>query len=124
VAEKAEVVLVLVCHTSERQRFSSDKLAHIYTRIASLVELKKASLDDCGLYLRELCEVGVDEGVIAKAFEDSGGRYRLLANACKTLEAIAGKLGKAGLTQEDIKNIRLCEDAMKTIRGGKKGGSE
>ncbi len=116
IAEQSGVILVLVCHTSERRRFGEDRLAHIATRISATPELKRASLEDCREYLGQLCEVVVDDGVVAQVFDQSGGRYRLMANAGRTLEAIAGKHGKQSLAATDIKGIRLCEDAMRTLK--------
>lgn len=119
IAEQAGVILVLVCHTSERHRFSEEKLAHIATRISDAPELRPASVADCAIYLNELCEVKVDDAVVAQVFEQSRGRYRLMANAGRTLEAIAGKMGKTALTGADIKGISVCEDAMKALKKGR-----
>lgn len=120
IAERAEVPLVLVCHTSEKHRFSEDRMAHIATRVSAVVELKPASLEDCKTYLQELCEVMVDDAVVEQVFKQSGGRFRLMANAGKTLESIANKQGKTSLSGADVKGIQLCEDAMKSLaRGGK-----
>jgi DNA transposition AAA+ family ATPase len=116
IAEQANTLLVLVCHTSERHRFSEDRLAHIATRVSASPELKPAALDDCVTYLAELCEVSVDAGIAQQVFEQSRGRYRLMSNAGRTLEAIGRKLDKTALVATDIKGIRLCEDAMKSLK--------
>lgn len=118
IAERANTLLVLVCHTSEKHRFSEDRLAHIAGRVSDVTELKKASLEDCAIYLTELCEVTVDAGIAQLVFDQSGGRYRLMSNAGRTLEAIGNKMGKTELTAADIKGIRLCEDAMKALKKG------
>lgn len=118
IAEQANTLLVLVCHTSEKHRFSEDRLAHIATRVSDVTELKKASIEDCAIYLTELCEVTVDAGIAQLVFDQSGGRYRLMSNAGRTLEAIGNKMGKTELTAADIKGIRLCEDAMKALKKG------
>lgn len=118
IAEQANTILVLVCHTSEKHRFSEHRLAHVATRISAAPELKTATVDDCALYLESLCEVGTDVGVATQVFEQSRGRYRLMSNACRTLEVIAGKMNKTMLTGADIKGIRLCEDAMKSLKKG------
>ncbi len=120
IAERAEVPLVLVCHTSEKHRFAEDRLAHIATRVSAVVELKPASVEDCQSYLADLCEVQVDDAIAAQVHTQSSGRFRLMANAGRTLEAIAAKGGKTSLAVADVKGIRLCEDAMKSLqRGGK-----
>lgn len=121
IAERAEVPLVLICHTSEKHRFAEDRLAHIATRVSDVVELRPATFEDCQLYLKELCEVQIDEAVARQVFDHSNGRYRLMANAVKTLEAIAARSNKNTLFLTDIKGIRLCEDAMKSLqkRGAK-----
>lgn len=120
IVEKAGCILVLVCHNSEKHRFGEHHLAHIATRISAVVEFKSANLADCQLYLNDLCEVGVDEGVAKQVLEQSRGRYRLMANACSTLEVLAAKLRKSALVQEDVKGFLLCEDAMKSLnRRGK-----
>lgn len=116
VAEEANVMLVLVCHTSERHRFSKDRLAHIATRITAEAMFKPASVEDCAIYLKELCEVSVDAGIVKQVFKQSGGYYRLMANAGKTLEVLGGKLGKRELTAADTHDTTLCEDAMKALK--------
>ena len=68
--------------------------------------------------MAELCEVRTDKGIAAQVFEQSRGRYRLMSNACRTLEVIGGKTGKTELAASDIKGIRLCEDAMKSLKRG------
>lgn len=116
IAEQAGVMLVLVCHTSEKYRFGEEKQAHIATRVSAVVELKPATVEDCAAYLGELCEVGIDAGIATAAYEQSRGRYRMMANAGRTLEALADRLKKATLTAADIKGIRLCEDAMRALK--------
>jgi len=118
IAEQANTLLVLVCHTSEKHRFSEHRLAHVATRVSAAPELKPANVDDCAAYLNALCEVGVDHGVAVQVFEQSRGRYRLMSNACRTLEVVGSKMGKAELTAADIKGVRLCEDAMKSLKKG------
>ncbi|MDO8940860.1 MAG: ATP-binding protein [Methylicorpusculum sp.] len=120
VCEQAGSLLVLVCHTSEKHRFGEHKLAHIATRISALVEFSPAHLGDTALYLRELCEVAVDDAVIKQALAQSRGRYRLLSNACRILEDLAQATGKSALTGDDVKGAMLCEDAMKSLRKGGK----
>lgn len=115
IGERAGILLVLVAHSSEAHRFAEDKLAHIATRISSAPELKAASMEDAALYLAELCEVKVEAGVAALVHEQARGRYRLMANAGRMLEAIALKKGlPAGgvLSVVDIKGLRLCEDVL------------
>lgn len=116
IAEQANTLLVLVCHTSEKHRFSEHRLAHVATRVSAAPELKPASVDDCAAYLNELCEVSTDHSVAQLVHEQSRGRYRLLNNACRMLEVIGEKMGKDALTASDIKGIRLCEDAMKSLK--------
>lgn len=115
IVDQSGSILVLVCHTSEKHRFAEDKLAHIGTRVGSWIELKPASVEDVALYLAELCEVAVSAEVSALVHQQSGGRYRLMANAGRTLEVVAGKLGKRELGMADVKGMRLCEDAMKSL---------
>lgn len=113
-AEKSGVLLVLVCHTSEKHRFAEDRLAHIATRISAVTTLKTASVEDCAAYLGALCEVSVDAGIAKQVHEQSRGRYRLLANAVRMLEAVAARKGVKALTHGDVAAIRLCEDVMKS----------
>lgn len=119
-AEKSGVPLVLVCHTSERHRFAEDRLAHIATRISAVTTLKTASVEDCALYLGALCEVDAEPDMAALVHAQSRGRYRLLANAVRKIEAIAQKKGLKRVAATDVEGIRLCEDVMHAQgRGGK-----
>jgi hypothetical protein len=117
ICEQAGSMLILVCHTSERHRFGEHRLAHIATRISAVVEFKTASFEDCALYLRELCEVKVDDRVIQQAFEQSSGRYRLLTSACATLEHIGKTKGIDKLTFDDTKDFLLCQNVMQSLKG-------
>lgn len=117
IVEQAGSTLILVCHTSERHRFGEHRLAHIATRISVVVEFKTASLEDCALYLQDLCEVGVDAGIVAEVHKQSRGRYRLMTSACATLEMLGKKLNKSSLVVNDVKSLVLCEDAMQSLRG-------
>lgn len=118
IAEQANTLLVLVCHSSEKHRFGEHRLAHVATRVSAAPELKPASVEDCAAYLSALCEIRTCQGIAAQVFEQSRGRYRLMSNACRTLEVIGGKMGKAELKAAEIKGIRLCEDAMKSLKRG------
>ena len=114
--ERAKTMLVLVCHTSEKHRFGEERLAHIATRVTAMPTLAFASVEDVGAYLGELCEVEADAEVARLVHEHSGGRYRLMANACRTLEAIAAKKGVKRVAGGDVKGIRLCEDVMRSVK--------
>jgi len=118
IAEQAGSVMVLVCHTSERHRFGEHRLAHIATRISELVTFNMATMEDCALYLTELCEIELDAGIVAQVHAQSGGRYRMMASACATLERIAKKKGLEDLRITDVKDFLLCEDAMKSLKKG------
>lgn len=120
IAEQVGVLLIMVCHTSEKHRFAEHKLAHIATRISAVVDFKPANLADTTLYLQQLCEVQVDAGVAKLVLYQSRGRYRLMASAVSTLETMAARLGKSALTAEDVKGYLLCEDAMRSLRKGAK----
>lgn len=115
IAEQCGSVLVMVCHTSERHRFGGHKLAHIATRISALVDFKPATKADTALFLQELCEVKIDDGIITQAIEQSRGRYRLLYSVCQNLEVIAKALGKTELVAADVAEAMLCEDAMRSL---------
>lgn len=116
VCEQAKTMLVLVCHTSEKYRFGEERLAHIATRVTAAPTLQLAGVEDVAAYLAELCEVAADAEVVRLVHEHSGGRYRLLANAGRTLEAIAAKKGLKQLAAADVKGIRLCEDVMRSVK--------
>lgn len=120
ICERAGVPLVLVCHTSEKHRFGEDRLAHIATRVSAVVELQPASVVDTHIYLQDLCEVQTDDAISSLVHQQSGGRFRLMANACKTLEAIARQKNVKQLSAADVKGLRLCEDAMKSLARGAK----
>lgn len=113
VSEQAGVMLVLVCHTRERTKFTETKMAHINTRITANPTFKPATTDDCALYLKELCEVAVDDDIVKKVLAQSKGRYRLINNAIKTLEAFANVKQLQLITAADIKDMRLCEDVAR-----------
>lgn len=116
IAERAGSILVLVAHSSEAHRFGEERLAHIATRISAAPELKPASVDDVSAYLGELCEVKVDAAIAQQVHEQSRGRYRLMANAGRLLEAVAAKKGAPALSAADVKGLRLCEDVLARVK--------
>lgn len=116
IAERAEVPLVLVAHSAEKKSFTTEKLAHIHTRISANPELRPASVEDVAIYLKALCEVNVDATLAAQVHEQSRGRYRLMANAVRMIEAIAESKGRPGLTAADVKGQRLCEDVLARVK--------
>jgi type II secretory pathway predicted ATPase ExeA len=120
IAEQVGVLLILVCHTSEKHRFAEHKLAHIATRISAVVDFKPANFADTQLYLQQLCEVKVDDGIAKLVLDQSRGRYRLMASAVSTLETLAVRLNKSALVEADVKGYLLCEDAMRSLRKGAK----
>ncbi|BBE51181.1 Bacteriophage DNA transposition B protein [Ferriphaselus amnicola] len=113
VAEQANVLLVLVCHTSERHLFNDNRMAHINTRITSQPKFQLANAADVAHYLQDLCEVSVDDVIAEQVRAQSEGRYRLINNAIKSLEAIAAQKGKSALSGADVKGVKLCQDVMK-----------
>lgn len=115
ISEQAGVMLVLVCHTRERTRFTESKMAHINTRITANPTFKPATQADCVLYLKELCEVQVDEAIVKRVLDQSRGRYRLINNAIKTIEALAAVKGLTIVTAADVKDMRLCEDVARVL---------
>jgi len=120
IVEQAGTVLVLVCHISEKHRFAAHKLAHISTRIKTVVDFKPASLADTQLYLKQLCEVSVDDEIAKLVHYQSNGRYRLMVSAVQTLETLAAAKNKTALLSEDVKGYLLCEDAANSLRKGAK----
>jgi DNA transposition AAA+ family ATPase len=115
VSEQAGVMLILVCHTREKNLFTEHKMAHINTRITAKPEFKPADLADATLYMRELCEVNFDDEVVNRALEQSRGRYRILNNAIKTIERLAKVKQVDFVTGDMVSKLRLCEDVGKAL---------
>lgn len=113
--EEAGVMLILVCHTTEKNLFTAAKMAHINTRITAKPEFKPADFDNCKLYMQTLCEVELDDVVIKRALEQSCGRYRILNSAIKTLEGLARVNKTDVITGEMVQKLRLCEDVGRTL---------
>lgn len=111
-ARRPDVYLVLVCHSTERHRFSEARLAHIATRTSAAPQLQPANVDDCALYLAESCDIALAADIAHLVHKQSRGRYRLMANAVRMLEAIALAKGLKALTAADIKGETLCEDVL------------
>lgn len=124
VAEQAKVMLILVCHTTERNRFTEHRMAHINSRISAAPVFGLASHDDCALYLKELCEIDVDAEIVNLVMEQSQkGRYRLINNAIKSLETLAAQRGKTSLAIGDLKKVKLCENVMEVLVPSMKKGA-
>lgn len=114
-ADQTGSILILVCHTSEMHKFSEKKMAHIHTRIVANPVFKRADLEDCTLFVQQKAEVAVDDGIIKLIHTQSGGRYRKIENAIKTLEALGKMKSKDRLILADVKDMRLCEDVARGL---------
>ena len=125
IAERGQTYAILICHASEKASFSDSK--HIRTRIGHQIEMFDASLADTAEFIRELCEVSVDEAVAATVHEQTKGKYRLVENAIGTLEKMARARGLERLSGGDVRGIRLVVDheeglvpkAVKAVKPGK-----
>jgi hypothetical protein len=113
-AAKAKTILILVCHSSESSILQKHK--HIKDRIGGICQLETLSLEDTALYAGELCEVGLDDTLIAEVHQQGEARYRLITDALANLERIAGKLGKSSLTLTDVAGVSLCQDWEKVLK--------
>ena len=118
IAEKAQTILIIVCHSSESRLL--EKYDHIKTRIGCVCELQPPSPQDTADYAGELCEVGLDAALVAEVHKQSGARYRLIADALANLERVAGKLGKPALALADVDGMPLCQDWEKVLKKGGK----
>ena len=108
IAERAGTFVFLVVHESEVRGFA--ETAHIKTRIAHRCKMSDASEADTALFVRELCEIAVDDSVIKTIYKQTGGRYRLMENAITMLEKIASKAGVGSLTAAVFAGTALVVD--------------
>lgn len=115
VAEQAGVMLILVCHTKEKNLFTEAKMAHINTRITAKPEFVPADFNNCKDYMLQRCEVGFDDAVVKRVHEQSRGRYRIINNAIKTIEALAKHFNTDTITGDMVDKMRLCEDIGKAL---------
>lgn len=112
-AERANTYVLLVCHESEVAGFSES--AHIRTRIAYRCTMRNATLADTREFISQLCEVPVDDAVIAHVQHVSGGKFRLLEQAIASLEMIARANGLKRLDADSIKGLPLVIDHEKSL---------
>ena len=127
IAERGNTYVILICHASEKANFYDSK--HIRTRIGHQVEMVDASLADTAAFVRELCDVPVDDEVAAIVHRQTSGKYRLVENAIGTLEQMARMKGVDRLCAADIKGTRLVVDheegliprAIRPDKSGRKG---
>lgn len=115
VSEQAGVMLILVCHTREKNLFTEHKMAHINTRITAKPEFRPADIEDAYAYMNALCEVGFDEEVVKRVLDQSRGRYRIINNAIKTIERLAKVKQVDVVTGDMVGKLRLCEDVGKAL---------
>lgn len=114
VAEKAGVILVLVCHKSEAHLM--ELYDHIKTRIGCVCELMQPTAEDTALFIAELAEIEISPALAAEVHRQSGARYRLITDAIRNLELIARKKGKTALDVPDVAGLPLCQDWDKSLR--------
>ncbi len=107
-AESAGTYVMLVCHSSERHRFS--EFAHVRTRIPHQVEMHDASVADTMTFVSKLAEVEIDDGVGELVHKQTSGRFRLIESAISSLERIGKMKGLSRLTLADVVNVTLVID--------------
>lgn len=108
ICERGNTYCVLICHTSEVAGFSDSK--HIRTRIGHRIQMFDASLADTATFVRQLCEVPIDDEVAAIVYAQTAGKYRLLENAIATLERIASLKKVTHLCAADVRGTPLVVD--------------
>lgn len=123
ICERGESYAILICHQSEVPGFSDSK--HIRTRIGHMIELVDASPADTAAFVRELCEVPVDDGVTEIVHAQTKGKYRLVENAIGALEVMARMKGMSRLVAADVRGVQLVVDheaslIPKAVNGVKK----
>lgn len=77
------------------------KHRQLWTRVSSVAQFAPATLDDVRLCADELCEVGVEDGVVERLHHDSEGHIREVAKGLANIERIGlrGKHQSVGLAQ-------------------------
>ena len=113
IAERGNTYAVLICHESERAGFSDSK--HIRNRIGHQIEMLDASPADTTSFVRELCEVEVDDDVTAIVHQQTSGKYRLVENAISSLESIARNKGVTKLGLADVRRITLVTNHEESL---------
>lgn len=106
--ERGKTYGVLICHTSEVAGFSDSQ--HIRTRIGHRIRMFDASPADTSTFVRQLCEVALDDDVAAVVHGQTQGKYRLIENAIGALERIARVRELDRLSAADLRGLPLVVD--------------
>ncbi len=108
ICERGNTYSVLICHTSEVAGFSESQ--HIRTRIGHRIRMFDASPQDTLAFVRQLCEVPIDDDVAAIVHAQTQGKYRLIENAISALEMMASVRKIERLSAADLRGLPLVVD--------------
>lgn len=100
----------VVCMLVGMQKLG-DKIArfgHIASRVARVVNFERLPLTDVAAACTKLCEMPLDDSVVAAVHAQSDGRMRLVLNAIANLEDWAKVNGWKRLELVHVKGLQLC----------------
>lgn len=100
----------VTCFLVGMERFG-DRLArygHIASRVARIVELQPATLADVKAAAKQLCEIPLDDEVVAQLHQQSQGRMRLVLNGIANIELWAAANGWRAVAGENVRGKALC----------------
>jgi DNA transposition AAA+ family ATPase len=100
----------VVCMLVGMQKLG-DKIArfgHIASRVARVVNFERLPLGDVAAACTKLCDVPMDDAVVAAVHAQSDGRMRLVLNAIATVEEWAKANGWKRVELAHIRSKQLC----------------
>lgn len=85
----------------------------IASRISEVVQFAKATPADVRVYFDALCDVSVDDDVVAEVLRQSDGYAREIKNAIAVVEQAGKRAGGKTVALADLKGAPLCRSARR-----------
>lgn len=109
ITDSTETLCILVAGTGDVENRLS-RFDQIASRIGAVVQFKPLPEADFLQMVRQTAEVEIDKPLMARLFDESGAKARLVLNAIATIERVCAANGTNKATVDLFKNIALCQE--------------
>lgn len=109
ITDSTETLCILVAGTADVENRLS-RFDQIASRIGAVVQFKPLSDTDFVAVVKQTAEVEIDKQVMARLFDESGAKARLVLNGIATIERVCKANGTTKATADLFADIGLCHE--------------
>lgn len=109
ITDATEVLCILVAGTADVQNRLA-RFPQIASRIGAVVTFRPLTDADFHAVVKQVAEVELDKGLLARLYQESAGKTRLVLNGIATIERVCQASGAAKATEAMFKDVVLCAE--------------